>query len=463
MNYFDEFSDLISRWQDAYTCAVYSYVGVKMPNGNRLLCGKIRFELTQPAMNEEAFEFETEHYIAGRSVKTIAADDVVSAITKAKIGKIHEFDEIISLAASDSQSLSPYLSPVTYPFTSSLRISGISRHNLLQTINFPPLDSQLKVADVPFDTMDELLIHCGLPALTQADQTFLELVAPSPGIIDADSIIENGEAVIKIQIGKELDVAKFRIGHRIFQKNKKMTRTSVTGDKLKWCEENNLMAATHRVPVGDASALEAYLSYDDIFLAQRLIIDPKKQLNVRHEIYQISDPNLELLKEMLLKPEKDRSDKAETFERAISILLNLLGFSVANHGLIPKLQNGVDIIAITPSKDIGVIECTTGFLNQKDKLAKLARRTQLIKDHLSKAGYDSLQVQPVIVTQLSRKEIEAHLAEAGNLGIIVVCREELENTLNQVLLPPAPDQFFQGLKRLIPVSDSDSTFGNLLR
>jgi hypothetical protein len=457
MNNFDEFSALISRWQDAYACAVYSYVGVKMPNANRLLCGKIRFELNQPVMNEEAFTFETEHYIAGRSVKKITANDVINAVAKAKVGRIDGFDEVVSLAAMDSRPYDEYLHPVAYPFISSLRISGVSRHQLLRAISFPPLDSELKVADVPFDTMDELLIYCGLPAFTQADQTFLELVAPSPGIIAADSIIENDEALIKIQTGNKLDVAKFRIGHRIFQKNQKMTRTSVKGEKLKWHEENNLMITTHRVPVGDAPVLEAYLSYDNIFLAQRLITNPKKQLNVRHEIYKISDPNLELLKEMLLKPEKDRSDKAETFERAISILLNLLGFSVASYGLIPKLQNGVDIIASTPSKDIAVIECTIGFLNQKDKLAKLARRTQLIKD---KAGDDSIQVLPVIVTQLSRKEIEAHLAEAGNLGITVICREELENALNQIPLPPVPDQFFQGLKRLIPGSDSDSSFGN---
>lgn len=458
MNYFDEFSALISRWQDAYAYAVYSYVGVKMPNGNRLVCGKISFELAQPVQNEEAFAFETEHYIAGRFVKALSVDDVASTITKAKTGRIHKFDEIISLEATDSQLSSPYLAPVTYPFSSSLRITGISRQELLRAVNYPPLDSELKVADVPFDTMDELLISCGLPAFGRSDQTFLELEAPSPGIIEARSIIENDEAVIKIQIGKKLDAAKFKIGHRVFQKDKKVARKSIASDKLKWREESNLMISTHRVPVSDAPALEAYLSYDGIFLAQRLIIDPKQQLNVRHEIYQISDPNLELLREMLTKPEKDRSDKAETFERAISILFNLLGFSVASYGLIPKLQNGVDIIALTTSKDIAVIECTTGFLNQKDKLAKLARRTQLIKD---KVGYDSSQVQPVIVTQLFRKEIEAHLVEAGNLGISVVCREELENTLHQVPLPPDPDQFFKDLKRLIPKSDSDSPFGNL--
>ncbi len=328
-------------------------------------------------------------------------------------------------------------------------------------MNFPPLDSQLKVGDVPFDTLDELLVHCGLPAFTQADQTFLEIVAPSPGVIDAGSIIENDEAVIIIQIGKNLDVNKFKIGHRIYQKSRKLTRTSVTGDQLKWHEKNDLMVTTHRVPVGEASALEAYLSYDSVFLAQRLITDPKKQLNVRYEIYKISDPNLELLGEMLQKQEKDRSDKAETFERAVSILLNLLGFSVANYGLIQKLQNGVDIIAMTPSKDISVIECTTSFLNTKDKLAKLARRTYLIKDNLSKTRYDPLNVQPVIVTQLSRKEVEAHLIEAGKLGIAVICSEELENWLSSVPLPPAPEQFFQALKRLIPVSVSDSPFNKL--
>jgi hypothetical protein len=58
-------------------------------------------------------------------------------------------------------------------------------------------------------------------------------------------------------------------------------------------------------------------------------------------------------------------------------LLTLLGFSVANYGRIPKLQKGPDIIAITPSGHVGVVECTVGLINESDKLAKLVQRTAL--------------------------------------------------------------------------------------
>jgi len=40
---------------------------------------------------------------------------------------------------------------------------------------------------------------------------------------------------------------------------------------------------------------------------------------------------------MLLTPE---TDKPYAFEGAVSTLLGLLGFSVANYGRIPKLQKG---------------------------------------------------------------------------------------------------------------------------
>lgn len=153
---------------------------------------------------------------------------------------------------------------------------------------------------------------------------------------------------------------------------------------------------------------------------------------------------------MLLAPD---TDKPYAFEGATSTLLTLLGFSVVNYGRIPKLQRGPDIIALTPVGHVGVIECTVGLLDEADKLAKLVQRTRLIRDKLREAGYGHLEVQPAIVTPLSRAEVVADLVTAGKHGICVVCRDDLEQMLNEVRLFPNAERIFQEAKRLIPESN----------
>ncbi len=111
MNYFDEFSALISRWQDAYTCAAYSYVGLKTPKGNHLLCGKILFELDSATTEKAPFTFESNNIIAGRFVKKMTSNDVNAVVTKSKIGQIHQFDEVVSLIANDRQSTLSVFAP----------------------------------------------------------------------------------------------------------------------------------------------------------------------------------------------------------------------------------------------------------------------------------------------------------------------------------------------------------------
>ena len=71
---------------------------------------------------------------------------------------------------------------------------------------------------------------------------------------------------------------------------------------------------------------------------------------------------------------------------------------------------------------------------------------------------DNLQLQPTIVTPLSRDEVAADLVTAGKYGIAVVCKQNIENTLNQVGLPPNADRVFQEAKKLVPASDQPSLF-----
>lgn len=416
---FQDFKVLLSKWESAYVCSVHSYVALKGQEGGGLLFGRVLLEPTREGITETPFQFETEHIIAGRFVKVATPESIVGLISKAKSGQMDTGKGIASLATNSSGSVSAYFASIYHPLISdgprlpSLLVRGTAKHDVLISAgDAREIDWEMKSADVPFDSLDDLLGHCGLPVLMQiGDATTLEIVAKTPAIVGASSVINGSEAVIECRVAKALDAGKLRLGYRMLQKDQQIVRGSITGDNFEWQDDKDLKVAFHRIAVGEASVVQAFIGYDRISLHQWWVTDPQKHLNPWQAIHQIFDQDLELLRKMLLKPE---TDKPYAFENAVSTLLTLLGFSVANYGRIPKLQKGPDIIAVTQSGHVGIIECTVGLINENDKLAKLVQRTTLIREKLADARYGHLQLQPTIVTPLSRDEVAADLVTAGN-------------------------------------------------
>ncbi len=452
---FSSFENLLTLWKDAYKCAVISYVGVKTAQGPRLLFGRIMLEPSRMGITDTKFKFETEHVIAARSVANATWSDVASFLARAKTGRIPSIDSTAILECDRGRNLSVYFAPIHHPLITEgprlpcLLIRGISKHDLLiQATDSRQLDWELKASDIPFDNLDELLIQCGLPTLTQmGDSTVLEVVARSPAWISDKSTIMGGEVRIECHVANALDIGKIRVGYKVFQKDSVVVdRASVSGSTLEWQQENDFKIGICRVSVGDAPLLQAFLSYAGVSLHQWWVRDPQKDLNPRYAVHQVFDEDMKLLKMMLLKPESDKSD---AFEGAVSTLCNLLGFSVVSYGRMPKLQEGPDIIAVTPAGKIVVIECTLGLPNKKDKLAKLVQRTTLVKEKLTAAGYGDLQIQAAIVTPLSRNEVVADLEDASKHNIAVICKEDIERLLSRVDLPPNPENLFQELRRMV--------------
>lgn len=460
---FSNFDALVSQWSDAYPCATISYIGLKTAEGSHLLFGRILLEPTRGGIDDTMFRFETEHLMAARFVLDTTPTIIKNFVDKAKKGEIQAVEGTASLQLHADGNLSTYFSPIHHPFISdgprlpTLRVSGTSRHNLTtRVVDQRVLDWELKAAETPFDNLDELLSQCGLPAQMQmGDSTTLEIVAKSPVLISDASAITGGDALIECRLAVSLDNEKLRLGYKILHKES-IERKSVSGSVLDWRQDGDIRIGTHRVPVGSASLLQGFVSYAGVSHHQWWVTDPQKRLNPRLAIHQVFDEDLDLLRRMVLKPE---TDKPYVFENAVSTLFSLLGFAVSNYGRIPKLQKGPDIIAISPTGHVSVIECTVGLLDENDKLAKLVQRAKLIRDNLGGTGYGFLQLQAVIVTPLSRDEVTANLETAGRHEIAVVCREELEGMLNQVTLPPNADRLFEDAKRLVPNAGQGSLFG----
>lgn len=454
-----EFSNLIlliSKWNDAYVCLSHSYVALKTSTGTQLLFGRIVLEPTRVGLVDAPFVFETEHVLAGRFLTSVRPEDIRAVWSATRLGEMQiAARDKLKLPTERQSSLSMYISPIYHPGISdgprlpAVRIHGASAFNAMTAIGGDRnLDWELRASDTPFESMDELFVQVGLAPLAQmGGSTTLEVIAKSPaGLIDT-SRIASGEALLECRTARRLSTKKCKIGYRIFRQDGAFDRGSASGDRFEWHEQDDVKIGSYRVPVGEATLMQAFLSYDGVSLHSWWITDPQQQLNPRNAIHQVFDENFDLLKKVLLKPD---SGNAHLFEQAISALLNVLGFSVVNYGRIPKLQKGPDIIAITASGNVGVIECTVGLLDHDDKLGKLVQRTELIKQGMAAAGYGFVRFQPIIVTALSRREVATDLENAGKHGIAVVCREDIQALLNQVGLPPNADQYFANAEALVP-------------
>lgn len=458
-----EFNKLLSSWKEVYKWKTLSFVAIKTPDGPKLLIGRILFDSIKPH-DSLLFSFESTHLIAGREITDTTIEDIDTSINNAMEGKLAYSKQTIPLHQKIGEPLSTAFFPIYHPSVTfgarlpSIIIRGSSKHDLLTAHNFRPYEMfewDLKAADQPFDGLDELFLHLGFPVSRQSgDSTTLEIIATSPALIADDSKITAGSAQINCRLAEVAKIKKVKFGYKIFHANS-VERASITGDAFEWITDGPLKIGSVSVSTKDAPVLQGFLSYDGIALHQWWIDDPEKRLNQRHAIHEIFDKEFGFVKKFLLTPEGKQN---RSFEHGMALLLSILGFSVLHYGKLSNMEDGPDIIAITPSGNVGVIECTTGLLNAKDKLVKLAQRTSLIKEHLKKAGHGHFPVQPVIVTALPKSEVEAGFEQAGDNGIAVVCKENIEELLKRSTLPPKPDALFQEAQRLIPGTKQPSLF-----
>jgi len=453
---FEKFEGLLSKWVGAYVCAENSFLALKTREGPRLLYGRITLELGRSAL-KESFEFQTEHLLAGRCTRALASGDVSGIIDQAKQGSMASPHCPVVLAGTQPpSSLSPYLTYDGQPLTLTLGIRGESKHQVyINTQTTSSFDAELRAAPIPFDSINDLLDHLGLPSPAHGvEQTTLEIVARSPGTIEASSTIINGKATIRCRVSNVLDVKGLRLGY--IGKSQNTVRGSVAGEMVTWREEGDFKLGTYSPSAVEVPILQAYLSYQDILLHRSLLSDPENRLNLRHTVHKLLDPDVEFIREMLLKSQKRNADG---FEPAVSLLFMQLGFAVGNYCRIPKLQEGPDLIAFSPGGNIAVIECTTGTLDQKDKLAKLVHRTAMIEAKVAAEADDSVDVQAVIVSALSKEELGADFKRAGEHKIAVLSKPDLEKALEQLALHPDADRFFEHLKKSVPVPGLQSFLG----
>lgn len=453
-NTVDEFSDILSHWINVYKWQNCSYVAIKTPTGQKLVFGRIILETSLFKDSISDFYLETENIIVQHEILSAEPNNIDKRLLEAKEGLVTYSKHAFNLKNKSDEL--PYFTcyPIYHPAISygarlpSLIIRERERHAIL-TMNLQLLDWELRSANQPFDSFEDLLAYMNLPGLSQmGDSATMEIIARTPANISDKSTINNNQAALILNVSQNLDVNKIKLGCKVFNRNG-IERFSVNGGKIRWIDNKDSLMGEYNHTIEDATWLQAFLSYEGLALHSWYINDPQKQTNPRYSIHSLFDGGHDILQKFLLQA----GYTSENFEDGVALLLNVLGFSIFHYGRIPKLKDGPDIIALTSMGNIAVIECTIGLLDKEDKLAKLIQRTFLIKEKLKNTGFNHFSVQPIIVSKLPRAEVTGHLEEAGKHGIAVVCKEELIELLNRITFHPDSEGLFQEASRLIPKNE----------
>jgi hypothetical protein len=310
----------------------------------------------------------------------------------------------------------------------------------------PSLDWELKASPTPYDNLQELAIEYSLGSLR--DIISLEVVAFNVAAVDPASTIRSTTGRLAVRLAPGLIPKHVMLGYRVFSRGRVVQRSSVRGNKMVWEKQETLQHGRVEVEVSPAAVLHCVASYRGIAQQHYWIADPTTAPNARRVVYELADNQLEILNDLLTRPQS-RGRDARELETGVAWLLWMLGFSVAHLGSTPRTQDAVDLIATTPNGHFAVVECTTGLLKADQKLPRVVERAEHVRRRLAESGNLYARVLAVIVTSKTRSEVMADIEQAERLKVLVITREDLEQSSNRTLPLPNADQVFEQAERTV--------------
>ncbi len=325
-------------------------------------------------------------------------------------------------------------SPTGGVFANRLRITGASRYVLLQ--NPTEVDAQLRAAELPFQSLNELQSHIGLSAQA-LDHVQLEIGATTVAEIlqaDAESYIDGGKAKVSVLLSSPLSPNEARLGWRALVDGVVVARSSVSGETGTWEPAGLAQKCCFELDVPPRSVVECFLSFRGRIQHDWWLADPRVIYNPRRVVHEAFDPKLERLEQLLFDPAYLKSNSRK-FEEGVTYLLAMLGFRATRFD--SPLADAPDIVVSTAAGDVALIECCTSAFDP-GKLTKLAARAKLVRAKLDSSAHHARRVVAIAVTSLSRADIEAELQVATRMGIVVVAAENLRAGIPRTLYQADP-------------------------
>lgn len=440
------FFDSIAPWRAAYGRVRLHYLAIR--DGEKLLLLSARIYMGVSGAADLKERISAGHIEAGQweiPQKIFSIEKVVESLLSSEGLSVEGHGRLVLL---QDQGRSPVVAKplLLHPegLTQGNRIAvltiwGSERH---QYIPQPETDWALKAGMMPFDSIGELANDYGAGVLA-AECATIEVVGYTAIQVDIQSKVDGRLAMIGVRMSGALDRAMAQIGYRVIDKGQVVQRNAIMGKNLSWQDDGEFVSGMTSLDVPLGAVIQCIASYDGHAHNVYWLADPSIFQNPRATALAQVDQSFELLRGYLLLEPNARGRAADDFESAISWVMWALGFAPASFGTNNKTRDAFDIVAVTPRGHFVVVECTLGLLRAESKLSKLAARASSLREALIASNMQHLQVLPVIVSAMTREQIQADLSQAVETGVYVVTREDLEQMIPELLRLPDPDDMFE--------------------
>jgi hypothetical protein len=429
-------------WRSAYRHARLSYFAVR--SGSDVFLINARINLSLRAFDATKPRFSVGVLEAGQwdiPQEAIAVERVISALVSPEGLSITGVGQVRLVTTANHD---VYVAPPTM-----LHPEGLNAGNRLSVLSIggapwgdlvrqPESDWNLRAADVPYDSIAELCNEYGTGGL-RGDRTLLEVVAGTAVEVLARSAVIGQSATLGLWVASSLDRGLSKFGYRTLVKGQVVARGIVRGEDLEWVEEAGALVGTVTMPVPLDAVVQCIASYDGHAHQVVWRADPSVLHNPRAAVLSILDPNQQILRGYLRPAIPLRGKAADDFEAAVAWLLWMLGFSTATFGTNPKTRDAFDIVAASPRGDFIVVECTLGLPRAEGKLSRLTARAAGLRSTLDASNMTHLRVVPILVTAMSAAEVKADAPAAEETGVLVLSREALDQSLEELRQFPDAD------------------------
>lgn|GEM_PF-6572781 len=445
-----DFADYLTAWQSAYRQVLRRYIVLRLKGGWRVLAAEFVYVSTGLPADFETVSIRTDSVIAGRD--TIPMDRF----------KSDQDPSDLRLLLSDLDLHPCYLgeSPLTDLFGTfhsrfnprlpgPLRIptlvhEGESVSELIKQSR-DHLDLELLTQDEPYDGLAEIPLLVGIPPevltdnfLCRAEFSLFPVVNFSP-----ESKLEGNRAILRLTCSESLNLSKLKVAYRAFRRDKLPVRGKLDLREFAKYHHENTIGLELQVEIQGSVFCDVFLTYDGEHIGVHRIADKMTSLSLVKDVARVFDPEWSFA----ANPGQGKQD---AFERAVALLLQLQGLEVLHYGGIKGFQDDVDIVAFSSDGFFYIVECSSGDVDNKGKLQKLYDRSQKWQEALRGIKSPIQGVVSVLVTNLPRDRTYEHWDKARNLGLSLLCQEEIQELVAERSYFPTTRQLFDFVVGCMP-------------
>jgi hypothetical protein len=248
------------------------------------------------------------------------------------------------------------------------------------------------------------------------------------------------ELSISIRLEKGLCIEDAQLGVVAMKAGETSVRKTFRACELTWTRDGEIQLGTIKYAVPSGRAVQSIAVFKGVAFHYWWVLDPLQIPNTRKAVYEVIDPDVAILRDFMTASGSKGS--ARDLESAVAWLLWMLGFSVAQLGTNTRTQDAVDILAVTPTGNFALVECTTGVISTDKKVANLLSRKAIVLERLVRASHNTVRVMAVLVTSRGRDEVLQEIKPAQERGVFVITRDDLVDLLNRTNVLPDADELY---------------------